>query len=211
MNRGPRVSRPAAATTRPSATTDQRLLDQGSLLREGALVVLAGLPNAGKSSLLNRLAGEEVAIVAELPGTTRDAIRQSINLFGVPVHIIDTAGLRESSDPVERIGIARTWSAIEKADLTVLVIDATKGESEEDRTILSRLPKVSQKKILRLHLLLTKAKPPNSNGSGSQPYTFGITADNSTISKPCWATMVGTGYKSQHQDVRETTLTALSW
>ena len=118
-----------------------RASDQGSLLREGALVVLAGQPNAGKSSLLNRLAGEEVAIVTEIPGTTRDAIRQSINLFGVPVHIIDTAGLRESVDPVERIGIARTWAAIEKADLAVLVIDATKGDTAEDQAILARLPK----------------------------------------------------------------------
>ncbi len=113
---------------------------QGSLLREGALVVLAGQPNAGKSSLLNRLAGEEVAIVTEIPGTTRDAIRQSINLQGVPLHVIDTAGLRDSDDPVEKIGIARTWAAIEKADLAILVIDATLGETKEDRAILSRLP-----------------------------------------------------------------------
>ena len=115
--------------------------DQGSLLREGALVVLAGQPNAGKSSLLNRLAGQDVAIVTEIPGTTRDAIRQSINLFGVPVHLIDTAGLRESNDAVERIGIARTWAAIEQADLAVLVIDATRGESAEDHAILAKLPK----------------------------------------------------------------------
>jgi tRNA modification GTPase len=113
---------------------------QGSLLREGALVVLAGQPNAGKSSLLNRLAGEAVAIVSEIPGTTRDAIRQSINLQGVPLHVIDTAGLRDSNDPVEQIGIARTSAAIEKADLAILVIDASKGESHEDRAILSRLP-----------------------------------------------------------------------
>jgi tRNA modification GTPase len=115
--------------------------DQGSLLREGAMVVLAGQPNAGKSSLLNCLAGEEVAIVTEIPGTTRDAIRLSINLYGVPVHVIDTAGLRESSDPVERIGIARTWEAIEKSDLAVLVIDTVRGESTEDQAILARLPK----------------------------------------------------------------------
>ncbi len=113
---------------------------QGSLLRDGALVVLAGQPNAGKSSLLNRLAGEEVAIVTEIPGTTRDAIRQSISLDGVPLHIIDTAGLRDSDDPVEKIGIARTWAAIEKADLAVLVIDGTRGEPREDREILARLP-----------------------------------------------------------------------
>ena len=121
-----------------------RASDQGSLLRDGAMVVLAGQPNVGKSSLLNRLAGEEVAIVTEIPGTTRDAIRQSINLFGVPVHVIDTAGIRETSgesaDAVEQIGIARTWAAIEKADLAVLVIDATKGASAEDLAIAARLP-----------------------------------------------------------------------
>jgi tRNA modification GTPase len=116
---------------------------QGSLLREGARVVLAGRPNSGKSSLLNRLAGQEVAIVTAIPGTTRDAIRQSINLNGLPVHIVDTAGLRESTDPVEQIGIARTWAAIEQADLALLVIDATdatRGEAIEDATIRGRLP-----------------------------------------------------------------------
>jgi len=113
---------------------------QGSLLREGIQVALAGQPNVGKSSLLNRLAGEELAIVTEIPGTTRDAIRQSINLEGIAAHIIDTAGLRESSDPVEKIGIARTWTAIEKADLVILLIDATRGEDAADREILAQLP-----------------------------------------------------------------------
>ncbi|OGA39493.1 MAG: tRNA uridine-5-carboxymethylaminomethyl(34) synthesis GTPase MnmE [Betaproteobacteria bacterium RIFCSPLOWO2_12_FULL_62_13] len=113
---------------------------QGSLLREGMHIVLAGRPNVGKSSLLNRMAGEEVAIVTDIPGTTRDAIRQVINLSGVPAHIIDTAGLRESEDPVEKIGIARTWAAIEKADLVLLLVDATRGEAGADREILARLP-----------------------------------------------------------------------
>lgn len=113
---------------------------QGSLLREGSLVVLAGQPNAGKSSVLNRLAGAEVAIVTDIPGTTRDTIRQSINLLGVPVHIIDTAGLRDSIDPVERAGIARTWAAIRLADLAVLVIDASRGQSDADEAILAQLP-----------------------------------------------------------------------
>ncbi len=113
---------------------------QGSLLREGVHVVLAGQPNVGKSSLLNRLAGEELAIVTEIPGTTRDAIRQSINLEGIAAHIIDTAGLRESIDPVEKLGIARTWAAIEKADLVLLLIDATLGENATDRGILAQMP-----------------------------------------------------------------------
>ena len=113
---------------------------QGSLLRDGLYVVLAGQPNVGKSSLLNCLAGEELAIVTEVPGTTRDVIRQSINLEGVPAHVIDTAGLRESDDPIEKIGIARTWAAIGKADLVVLLLDATQGESAADRAILKQLP-----------------------------------------------------------------------
>jgi len=118
----------------------QQASQQGSLLREGMHVVLAGRPNVGKSSLLNRLAGEDLAIVTEIPGTTRDAIRQSINVSGVPAHIIDTAGLRDSTDPVEKLGIARTWAAIERADLVLLVIDASGGETGGDEAILTRLP-----------------------------------------------------------------------
>ncbi len=113
---------------------------QGSLLREGLCVVLVGRPNVGKSSLMNRLAGEEVAIVTEIPGTTRDAVRQAINLEGVPLHLIDTAGLRETNDTVEKIGIARTRAAIEKADLALLLIDSCVGAAPEDWAILSSFP-----------------------------------------------------------------------
>jgi tRNA modification GTPase len=113
---------------------------QGSLLREGIRVVLVGRPNVGKSSLLNRLAGEEVAIVTEIPGTTRDAIRQSISLEGVPVHLIDTAGLRESIDPVEKIGVDRTWAAIERADLLMVLHDAQNGKDAGD-DLLGQLPR----------------------------------------------------------------------
>src|SRR5215831_3387102 len=90
---------------------------QGSVLRSGLQVVLAGQPNVGKSSLLNRLAGEELAIVTEIPGTTRDTVRQTIQIEGVPMNVIDTAGLRDSDDTVEAIGIARAWEAIERADV----------------------------------------------------------------------------------------------
>jgi tRNA modification GTPase len=113
---------------------------RGRLLREGIQIVLAGQPNVGKSSVLNRLAGEDLAIVTDTPGTTRDSIRQAIDLGGIPAHIIDTAGLRESRDPVETLGIRRTWMAIEKADLVLLLIDATQGESAADREILAQLP-----------------------------------------------------------------------
>ena len=112
---------------------------QGSLLRDGIRVVLAGRPNVGKSSLLNRLAGEEVAIVTDIPGTTRDAIRQMLQVRGVPMHVIDTAGLRESVDPVERLGIARAWSAIEEADVLVLMREAGAAQ-ESGEEWLTRLP-----------------------------------------------------------------------
>ena len=113
---------------------------QGQVLREGLQVALIGRPNVGKSSLLNRLAGEELAIVTSVAGTTRDSVKSLIHLDGVPLHIIDTAGLRDTDDPVERIGIERTWTAIRGAGLALLVADATLGVGEADRRILAALP-----------------------------------------------------------------------
>jgi tRNA modification GTPase len=113
---------------------------QGSVLRSGLQVVLAGQPNVGKSSLLNRLAGEDLAIVTEIPGTTRDAVRQTVQIEGVPVNIIDTAGLRDTADKVEAIGIARTWEVIGHADALLLVVDARTGVTAVDRAIVDRLP-----------------------------------------------------------------------
>ncbi|MGB7541941.1 MAG: tRNA uridine-5-carboxymethylaminomethyl(34) synthesis GTPase MnmE [Burkholderiales bacterium] len=113
---------------------------QGSVLRSGLQVVLAGQPNVGKSSLLNRLAGEELAIVTEIPGTTRDAVRQTIQIEGVPMNVIDTAGLRDTADKVEAIGIARTWEAIARADALLLVVDARSGVTVADEAIIARLP-----------------------------------------------------------------------
>lgn len=124
------------------------LAQQGSLLREGAHIVLAGQPNVGKSSLLNRLSGEEVALVSEIPGTTRDAIRQAIQIGGVPLHIIDTAGLRESGDIVEQMGIARTRDTLQKADAILILLDASKGMDADDQKILDQLPP----DIPRLHI-----------------------------------------------------------
>lgn len=116
------------------------LAKQGSLLREGAHIVLAGQPNVGKSSLLNRLSGEDVALVSEVPGTTRDVIRQAIQIGGVPMHIMDTAGLRESRDEVEMLGITRTHCTLQKADVILLLLDAGQGVSVADRKILDELP-----------------------------------------------------------------------
>lgn len=102
---------------------------QGALLREGIKVVIAGQPNAGKSSLLNALAGAELAIVTPIAGTTRDKVQQTIQIEGVPVHVIDTAGLRESDDEVEQIGIAHAWGAIESADAILFLHDLTRADA----------------------------------------------------------------------------------
>ncbi|NMG32022.1 tRNA uridine-5-carboxymethylaminomethyl(34) synthesis GTPase MnmE [Aromatoleum evansii] len=113
---------------------------QGALLRTGMNVVLVGRPNVGKSSLLNCLAGEERAIVTEIAGTTRDALRETIAIEGIPIHVIDTAGLRETEDPVEKIGVERTWREIGRADVILRMVDARSGEGEPDEAIDAALP-----------------------------------------------------------------------
>ncbi|WP_082708726.1 tRNA uridine-5-carboxymethylaminomethyl(34) synthesis GTPase MnmE [Thiobacillus denitrificans] len=121
---------------------------QGALLREGLTVVLIGQPNVGKSSLMNQLAGFEAAIVTEIAGTTRDTVREAIQIEGVPLHLIDTAGLRDTDDLVEQLGIARTWAAVEKADVALLLVDAAHGVGEREAAILQRLSGVAR---LTLH------------------------------------------------------------
>lgn len=113
---------------------------QGSLLREGMQLVIVGKPNAGKSSLLNALAGQDTAIVTEYAGTTRDVLRESINLDGMPLHVIDTAGLRDSDDPVEQIGIQRAWQAIAKADLILFLVDDTEAADQSHYSLLEKMP-----------------------------------------------------------------------
>ena len=111
--------------------TLQQQATQGALLREGIQVVIAGQPNAGKSSLLNALAGAELAIVTPIAGTTRDKVEQTIQIQGVPVHVVDTAGLREGQDAVEKIGIARAWDAIEAADAVLFLHDLTRCDQAD--------------------------------------------------------------------------------
>jgi tRNA modification GTPase len=113
---------------------------QGKLLREGIHIVLIGQPNVGKSSLLNQLSEEEVAIVTPIAGTTRDTLKSAIQIEGVPLHIVDTAGLRETDDEIERFGIARTWQAIEGASVALLLLDGRQGMDEADELILQKLP-----------------------------------------------------------------------
>lgn len=118
----------------------QRTAGQGRVLRDGMTVVIAGRPNAGKSSLLNALAGEDTAIVTAVAGTTRDLLREHVQIDGMPLHVVDTAGLRDSDEEVEQEGIRRAWTAIAGADRVLVVADDRQGPSEEDARILAQLP-----------------------------------------------------------------------
>jgi len=142
---------------------------QGSLLREGLGVVLIGQPNVGKSSLLNQLVGEDVAIVTPVPGTTRDAIRSSIEIRGIPLHVIDTAGLRPTGDAVEKVGIERTLSAIARADLALIVTDAREPDHPADAAIAARLPAALPRIVVRNKIDLAGLEPRSGrNGRASE-------------------------------------------
>ena len=132
---------------------------QGHLLQGGLHVVLAGQPNVGKSSLLNCLAGDDLAIVTPLAGTTRDVVRSTMQIEGIPLHVLDTAGLRETEDEIERIGIERTWREIEKADVVVLLVDSRQGIRDADNAILDKLPS-DLKRITVYNKIDLTGKPP---------------------------------------------------
>jgi len=139
---------------------------QGSLLREGLAVVLIGQPNVGKSSLLNQLVGDELAIVTPIPGTTRDAIRGRIEIDGIPLHVIDTAGLRPTTDAVEKIGIERTKSAIEAADLALIITDAREPEHPADHAIGQALPPTLPRLVVRNKIDLAGLVPTSTRAGG---------------------------------------------
>ncbi|MDT9587378.1 MAG: tRNA uridine-5-carboxymethylaminomethyl(34) synthesis GTPase MnmE [Candidatus Arsenophonus melophagi] len=126
---------------------------QGNLLREGIKVVIAGRPNSGKSSLLNALSGHEVAIVTDIAGTTRDVLRSHIHIDGMPLHIIDTAGLREAKDEVERIGVELAWQEIKQADHILFIVDSTTTKATDPEQIgsefIERLPKFLPITVIR--------------------------------------------------------------
>ena len=140
---------------------------QGSLLRTGLQVVLAGQPNVGKSSLLNRLAGEDLAIVTPIPGTTRDSVRQTIQIDGVPLNIVDTAGLRDTHDEVERLGVARTWSEIGKADVVLLLVDARAGVTRQDLELVARIPLGVKRVLVHNKIDLAGGEPRAQRGEAS--------------------------------------------
>jgi tRNA modification GTPase len=127
----------------------KKAAQQGAIIRDGLTIVLVGQPNVGKSSLMNALAGEEVAIVTDVAGTTRDRLKETIQIDGIPLHIVDTAGLRETKDSVEQIGIERTWKSIEQADLVLHLMDATHGDhvSEIDKSLIHKIQQVCSKQV----------------------------------------------------------------
>ncbi|MDL4862181.1 tRNA uridine-5-carboxymethylaminomethyl(34) synthesis GTPase MnmE [Halomonas elongata] len=145
---------------------------QGALMREGMSVVIAGRPNAGKSSLLNALTEQDTAIVTEIEGTTRDVLREHIHLDGMPLHVIDTAGLRDTPDAVEKIGVARAWSEIEKADRVLLMVDATTTDTVDPMTIwpefVQRLADPSRLTLVR-NKVDTSQEPPGLDLSTPTP------------------------------------------
>ncbi|MDE3963643.1 tRNA uridine-5-carboxymethylaminomethyl(34) synthesis GTPase MnmE [Glaesserella parasuis] len=163
---------------------------QGTILREGMKVVIAGKPNAGKSSLLNALAGREAAIVTDIAGTTRDVLREHIHIDGMPLHIIDTAGLREASDEVEKIGIKRAWDEIEQADHVLLMVDSNESQADsfqqEWATFLAKLPKNIPVTVIRNKVDLT--------GEAESL----VQADNFTVIRLSAQTKVGVDLLREH-------------
>lgn len=141
----------------------QKEAKQGAIIREGMKVVIAGRPNAGKSSLLNALAGKESAIVTDIAGTTRDVLREHIHIDGMPLHIIDTAGLRDSPDRVEQIGIERAWEEINNADQVLFMVDGTTTDATDPAEIwpdfIDRLPSSIGLTVIRNKMDLTGESP----------------------------------------------------
>ena len=149
---------------------------QGSIIREGMRVVIAGRPNAGKSSLLNALSGKESAIVTDIEGTTRDVLTEQIHIDGMPLHIIDTAGLRESADKVEQIGIERAWQEIKQADRVLLMIDSAQDEKDDPKAVwpefFEKLPANIGLTIIRNKADISQAKTGYSEANTTPTITL---------------------------------------
>ncbi|WP_133408523.1 tRNA uridine-5-carboxymethylaminomethyl(34) synthesis GTPase MnmE [Parashewanella tropica] len=153
---------------------------QGAIMREGMKVVIAGRPNAGKSSLLNALAGKESAIVTDIAGTTRDVLREHVHLDGMPLHIIDTAGLRDTQDAVEKIGIERAWEEIDRADRVLFMVDGTTTDSVDPHDIwpdfIDRLPKNLGITVIRNKADITEETLGAHDNESKDHPVFGISA-----------------------------------
>lgn len=155
-----------------------RLLERaatGARLAAGIVVVLVGRPNVGKSSLLNRLTREDVAIVAPVPGTTRDTVERGIEICGIPLTLVDTAGLRATEDEVERLGVARTWSAVKRADVAMVLVDARlQGEAlgPEDRAVLAQLPAELPKIVVHNKIDLAGLEPAVQRRCGADTHVW---------------------------------------
>ncbi len=138
---------------------------QSELLKNGINLVLIGQPNAGKSTLLNSLAGKDKAIVTEIPGTTRDLITSQISIKGIPINVIDTAGLRETENEVEQLGIKKTWEAIQTSQVALLLVDITKGSDDYEELIINKLPQDIKKFRIfnKIDLVTREASIENKN------------------------------------------------
>ncbi len=156
-----------------SFDTLQATARQGCLLRDGLQVVIAGRPNAGKSSLLNALAGHDAAIVTAVPGTTRDVLREQIEIDGLPLHVLDTAGLRDSTDPVEREGVRRARAALGTADHALVVVDASQPDPTALAATLAELPAGLTHTLVRNKVDLTGEAPGQAAGD---PATINLVA-----------------------------------
>ncbi len=155
---------------------------QGNLLQEGATVVLVGQPNVGKSSLMNLLSGDAAAIVTDIPGTTRDSIQRTIQVNGVPLHLIDTAGLRDTVDIIEKSGIDRTHAAIKKADVVLLIMDSRCQQDDANNMILDSLPAELPRIIVYNKIDLSQNSPSvHDDGSGSVVYLSAKTGAGVTL------------------------------
>jgi tRNA modification GTPase len=154
---------------------------QGSLLREGMTVVIAGKPNAGKSSLLNRLAGYDAAIVTEVPGTTRDVLRERIHIDGLPLHIIDTAGLRDTQDRVEAEGIRRAQAEMSKADRVLYIVDVTDADSASIEQLLAQLPANIPATVVMNKIDLQQLEPAVVAGEPPRIYLSAHTGQGMTL------------------------------
>ncbi|MDN3522872.1 tRNA uridine-5-carboxymethylaminomethyl(34) synthesis GTPase MnmE [Halomonas ramblicola] len=166
-----RVAEMLAAVTRELEAV-RRAAGQGALMREGMSVVIAGRPNAGKSSLLNALTEQETAIVTDIAGTTRDVLREHVHIDGMPLHVIDTAGLRDTPDAVEKIGVARAWAEIEKADRVLLMVDAAATDAIDPMAIwpefVARLPDAARLTLVR-NKIDTSHEPPGLDAATTPP------------------------------------------